>query len=188
MTPPIYSRNLILILLLLFFPVVALAQIGSAQSQVNIIIAQVQSIQVTQPNVSINMNQVSHYKNGNSSGQQSNHVKVSTSTGYQVTVKASTQYFSHNGSNSTVPVNTITLQTAVGNDLTNSNAAPPAGLTVTPQTVLSTSPSTIVSSPSGEWSRGFHVNYTIPANKANEYMDIDSGTYTTTVTYTLVPQ
>ena len=75
--------------------------IGSAQTQVNITIAQVQSIQVTQPTVNINMTQPSHFILGNASGQQSNHVRVSSSTAYQVTVKASTQYFLLTG---TVPL------------------------------------------------------------------------------------
>ena len=154
----------------------------------NIIIAQVQSIQVSQPTVNINLNQVSHFKSGNSSGQQSNHVKVSASTGYQVTVKASTQYFSHNGGATTIPVNTVNVNTVTGDDTTGANAAPPAGLTVAPQTTLSTTPSVIVTSPSGTFGRGFHVNYAIPAAKAPSYLNRDEGSYTTTVIYTLVPQ
>jgi hypothetical protein len=161
--------------------------IGSAQTQVNITIAQVQSIQVSQPTVTINMTQPSHFILGNASGQQSNHVRVSSSTAYQVTVKASTQYFSRNGNSTTLSVNTIAVKTAIGN-LTNSTTAPPAGIQVAPQIMLSALPITIITSPSGEWGRGFHVNYVIPETKSPSYLNREAGTYSTTVMYTLIPQ
>lgn len=165
-----------------------MSQVGSAETQVNIVINQVQSIEVAQPSVNINMNQPSHFKNGNSSGQQSNHVKVISSAGYQVTVKASTQYFSLNGSVTTLPVNTIALKTTVGTNLSNTNTAPPAGLIVIPQTTVSSLPSTIIASPSGEYGRGYNVEYSIPAQKASAYINRTPGSYTTTVVYTLIPQ
>lgn len=185
MTPKKIIRNLFLLLLC---PIAALAQnIGSAQTQVNVTISQVQSIQVSQPTVTINMTQPSHFIQGNASGQQSNHVRVSSSTAYQVTVKANTAYFSHNGNSTTLPVNTVAVKTATGN-LTNSNTAPPAGLQVAPQIMLSALPTTIITSPTGEWGRGFHVNYVIPETKSPSYLNREAGTYTTTVTYTLIPQ
>lgn len=134
------------------------------------------------------MNQASHFLSGNSSGQKVNHVKVISSAGYQVTVKASTQYFSLNGSVTTLPVNTIALKTAVGSDLSNTNTSPPAGLQVVSQTMLSTSPNTIITSPKGEYGRGYNVEYSIPAQQSPAYLNRTSGTYTTTVVYTLVPQ
>lgn len=152
------------------------------------IMNQVHSITVSQSSVSINMSQPSHFLAGNSSGQQANHVQVISSTGYQVTVKAGTQYFSLNGSVTTLPVNTIAVQTTVGSDLTNTNTSPPSGITATPQVVLSTAPATIATSPSGEWGRGFNVNYVIPATQSPSYLNKAPGTYTTTVVYTLVPQ
>jgi hypothetical protein len=164
------------------------AQIGSAQSQVNIIISQVHTIQVSQPSVSIDMSDISHYISGSSSGQQTDHVKVVSSSAYQVTVKSATQYFSLNGGATTLPVNTIAVNTTTGSDLTGTNAQPPAGLVVTPQVQLSTTAATIVNSPEGEWGRGYNVNYSIPQAMTPNYMNRDNGTYTTTVTYTLVPQ
>lgn len=188
MYPPYNKRNFSLILLLLFLPLASWAQIGSAQSQVNIVIAQVHSIQVTQSTVNIAMSQLSHYISGSSSGQQADHVKVVSSNAYQVTVKASTQYLSHNGSATTLPVNTIAVNTTVGSDLTGANAAPPANLVVTPQVPLNIAATTIVNSPQGSFGRGYNVNYSIPQGMTSNYMDRDEGTYTTTVTYTLVPQ
>jgi hypothetical protein len=176
------------IFFVLLFPVAAMAQsIGSAQTQVNVTIAQVQSIQISQPTVNISMAKPSHFLYGNDSGQQSNHIKVSSSTAYEVTVKASSEYFSHNGNSTSLPVNTIALKTVTGN-LTNSNAVPPAGLKVVPQIMLSTLPTTIIKSPVGEWGRGFHVNYAIPETKSPNYLNRESGTYSTTIMYTLIPQ
>ncbi len=182
------SKNIWNLFLLLLCPITAIAQsIGSAQTQVNVTIAQVQSIQISQPTVNISMAQPYHFLLGNSSGQQSNHIKVSSSTAYEVTVKASTEYFSHNGNSTTLPVNTIAVKTITGT-LTNSNAAPPTGLQVASQIMLSTLPTTIIKSPAGEWGRGFHVNYVIPETKSPSYLNREAGTYSTTIMYTLIPQ
>lgn len=161
--------------------------IGSAQTQVNITIAQVQSIQISQPTVSISMAKPSHFLFGNDSGQQPNHIKVSSSTAYEVTVKTNSEYFSHNGNNTSLPVNTIAVKTSIGS-LANSNATPPAGLQVAPEVILSTSPTTIIKSPAGEWGRGFHVNYLIPETKSPNYLNREAGTYSTTIMYSLIPQ
>ncbi|MFH6937718.1 hypothetical protein [Flavobacterium sp. FlaQc-30] len=175
-------------LFLLLCPIAAMAQnIGSAQTQVNVTIAQVQSIQISQPTVNISMAKPSHFLLGNDSGQQTNHIKVSSSTAYEVTVKASTEYFSHNGNSTSLPVNTVAVKTVTGS-LTNSTAQPPAGLQVVPQIMLSALPATIIKSPSGEWGRGFHVNYAIPETKSPSYLNRESGTYSTTVMYSLIPQ
>ena len=186
MNPHTPLRNLFLLVLL--FPIIVFSQIGSAETQVNIVINQVQSIEVSQPSVSINMNNVSHFLNGNSSGQQVNHVKVISSAGYQVTAKASTQHFSLNGSVTTLPVNTVAIKTTVGNDLSNTNTAPPSGLQVAPQASISTSPNTIITSPTGEYGRGYNVEYSISAQQSPAYLNRTPGAYTTTVMYTLVPQ
>lgn len=173
--------------LLMLCPAIAFSQ-ASGVSQVNIIIAPAQSIQVQHSTVNIQMTQASHYMLGNSSGLQSNHVRVTSTTGYEVTVKSETQFFSLNGNITTLPVNTIAVQTAIGSDLSGSNSAPPSGLVITPQVMLETSGTTIISTPTGEADRGYNVNYTIPANQTQNYFNRENGTYNTTVTYTLVPQ
>lgn len=171
---------------LMLYPAAAFSQ-ASGISQVNIIIAPAQSIQVQHPTVNIQMTQASHYAAGSSSGQQANHVRVTSTTGYQVTVKSQTQFFALNGNATTLPVNTIAVQTTLGSDLSGSNSAPPSGLVITPQVMLTTPGNTIISTPTGEANRGFHVNYTIPANQASNYLNRDAGTYNTTVTYSLMP-
>lgn len=167
-------------------PVIALSQIGSAAAQVNVIIAaQALSIEVAQPSVTIQMGQTSHFIMGNSSAQQPNHVKISSGSGYQVNVKAIASNFSLNGNTTTLPVNTIRVQTSIG---TGSSSTPPTGLQVVPQVPLTVTQTQIVSATSGETTRGFNVTYSIPANQANSYLNRDEGTYSTTVVYTIVPQ
>lgn len=162
------------------------SQIGSAASQVNVIIAaQALSIEVTQPTVTIQMGQTSHFILGNSSPQQPNHVKISSGSGYQVNVKAITDNFSLNGNATTLPVNTVRVQTTIG---TGTATPPPTGLQVVAQVPLSSAQTQIASATSGEGTRGFNVTYTIPSNQANNYLNRDPGTYSTTVIYTIVPQ
>ncbi len=177
-----------LILLLQFCPAVAFSQIGSAETQVNVVIGQVLSIEVSQPSVNIQMGVPSHFINGNSSAPQANHVQVTSNTGYEVNVKAATQYFSLAGNVTTLPVSTINILTAVGDDLTGQGATPPAGLQVMPEVQLSSTDNTVINSIQGESARGFNVTYSIPANQADNYLNRDTGTYSTTIIYTITPQ
>lgn len=170
----------------MLFSATASAQ-GSAQTQVNIIIAPAQSITVTQPTVTVQMTQASHYVLGNSSGVQSDHIKVTSTTGYQVTVKTQAQFFTLGGSATTLSVGTLGVQTTLGTDFTGLSPAGPAGMVINPLTMLSITASTIINSPIGEASRGFNVNYTIPANQTSNYLNRAAGTYNTTVTYSLIP-
>lgn len=173
----------------MFLPVInCFAQLGSGQSQVNLIIIQALSIEVAQPSVSIDMAQTSHFLNGSASGQQSNHVQVVATTGYEVSVKSVTEFFSFSGNSTTLPVSTIAVQTQTGSDLTGSNSAPPAGLQVVPQVMLSTSATPVATCTSGEGGRGFHVNYAIPTTQTPKFLNRNPGTYTTTIVYTLLPQ
>lgn len=167
-------------------PATAMSQ-GSAQTQVNIIIAPAQSITVTQPTVSVQMTQAAHYVSGNSSGVQADHVRVTSTTGYQVTVRSQAQFFTLSGSATTLPVSTLAVQTTLGTDFSGTSPSAPAGMTITPQTMLSTTATTIVNTPTGEASRGFNVNYAIPSNQTSSYLNRTPGTYSTTVTYSLIP-
>src|SRR5690606_32134681 len=114
-------------------------------------------------------------------------VTVTSTTGYQVTVKSESQFFSLSGSATTLPVNTIAVQTTLGTDFSGTSPSAPAGMVITPQVNLSTTAGTIVNTPTGEASRGFNVNYTIPANQTSNYLNRTAGTYNTTVTYSLIP-
>lgn len=180
--------QILYLLLFLSCPFFAFSQIGSAETQVNVLIGQVISIEVTQPSVNIDMGLSTHYINGSSSGQQTNHIKVTSNNGYEINVRATTEYFSLNGNMTTLPVNTIMIATSLGDDLTGSGSAAPASLQINNPVPLSTSNTNIVSSGEGESARGFHVTYSIPASQTSNYLNKEPGTYTTNVIYTVVPQ
>lgn len=175
-------------LLLQFCPAASFSQIGSAETQVNVLISQVLSIEVMQPSVNIQMGMMPDFINGADSGQQSNHIKVTSNTAYSVTIRAVTGTFSNNGNNTTLPVNTIQVETTVGDDLTGSGDPVPSGLQAMPNTPLSENESTIINSPVGESARGFNINYRIPGGQTNAYLNRPPGTYTTSIVYSIIPQ
>ena len=183
-------RCYIILLLFCIVPVTVIAQgIGSGQTQVNVSVAQVQSLEVSQPTVGIDMSQTSHFINGNASPQQANHIQITSNTGFEVSVKSVTQFFSLNGSVTTLPVSTIMLHTVAGDDLTGSGAVvPPAGTQIISPVQLSTSATTIVTADHGEGKRGYDITYSIPETQSGNYLNRPSGTYSTTIVYTLVAQ
>ncbi len=174
--------------MLQFCPAIAFSQIGSAETQVNVLIGQVLSIQVSQPSVNIDMGLSTHFINGNSSAQQTNHIQITSNNGYEVSVRSASQFFSLNGNTSTLPVNTIMVQTTLGDDLTGTNSSPSSSLSVNGSVPLSTSDATVITSGEGESARGFHVTYSIPASQTGSYLNKEPGTYTTSIIYTVVPQ
>ena len=176
------------ILLLQFCPTVAYTQIGSAETQVNVLIGQVLSIEIMQPSVNIQMGMAPDFINGAESGNQNNYIKVTSNSAYCVTVRALTGTFSNNGNNTTLPVNTINIQTTLGDDLTGAGAASPPGLQTMPNTPLSENEMTIINSPVGESARGFNIKYKIPGGQSNAYLNRPPGNYTTQVIYSIVPQ
>jgi len=180
--------NKIFLLLLILMPLLIIGQIKTAQTQVNVIIVQAQSISITQSSVDIQLTQMSQYVQGISSAIQTNHINVGSTTNYQVSVKAQSDYLSFNGSSSSIPVNTIALQTTIGNDLTGSNTPASTTTTIAPNVTLGTTDTIIISNASAEGARGYNVTYTIPASKTSFYLNQPIGTYSTSLLYTLASQ
>jgi uncharacterized membrane protein len=177
-----------LLMILILVPILVAGQIKTAQTQVNVIIAQAQSISITQPSVDIQLTQMAHYVSGNTSGVQTNHINVGSTTNYQISVRTESDYLSFNGGNSTIPVSTIALQATMGSDLTGSNT--PASLTtiITPSVTLSSTDTIVIKNAVAEGARGYNVTYAIPATKTSYYLNKPTGTYSTTVIYTLASQ
>jgi hypothetical protein len=176
------------ILIALMTPILIIGQIKTAQTQVNVTIAQAQSITITQPSVDIQLTQMAHYISGNTSSVQTNHINVGSTTNYQVSVKAESDFLSFNGSNSTIPVNTIALQTTMGSDLTGSNTPASATTIITPSVTLGSADTIVIKNAVAEGARGYNVTYAIPATKTIYYLNKPTGTYTATVIYTLASQ
>jgi hypothetical protein len=152
------------------------------------VITQAQSISITQSTVDIQLNQMAHYVSGNTSGIQTNHIQVGSTTNYQISVKAGSDFLNFSGSNSTIPVNSIALQTTLGSDLTGGNTPAPSTTIITPSIALGTTETIIIKNAVAEGARGYNVSYAIPAANTSYYLNKPTGTYTTTVIYTLASQ
>lgn len=115
------------------FAIIALST-SSAFAQttnLNVNVANVYSIEVTNPTVTIGMNTAANFTNGNTTGTLPNHVKVSATNGYKVTIQAATDLTSPG--NDVIPVSTVVVKTtpgtfsgAAGSIDAGSNAAFPA--------------------------------------------------------------
>ncbi|MBW2961833.1 hypothetical protein [Mesonia aestuariivivens] len=169
---------------LLFLPLAVKAQIGSAQSQVNLIVRELMSVEIKQSSVMINMNLPSHYKFGNNSGMQHNHIKVTTTSNYVLSVSTTAQNFSYQGLYSSLPVNTVQVEAFLGDLNPYLNAS---DVTFNSNVSLSSAKVNLLSSHSSETSQSFDVNYTIPTSKVDHFLNIPSGSYKTTVIYTIIP-
>lgn len=157
----------------------ALAQIGSAEAQVNLHLQQVLSVQVSQASVSIPMNTPVHYLQGNSTPQLTNHLQVSATASYVLRVRTENDYFNLNSGISTLPVNTVQLK------LTENGAT---GVNVLTPKSLSSTDTDIVTSNANEVVQNFNATYEIPQSETENYLNREEGSYSTTVIYTIVPQ
>lgn len=164
---------------------VGLAQSNSAQTQVNIVIAQMQGISISQPSVDIYLNQLQQFSTGISSAVQTDHIRVGSTTNYEVSFHAISGFLSLNGNNTTIPVQTIELDTSIGSDLTGNNNPPPNSTFIYPSVPLNFMDSVLITNGAPEGGRGYNITYTIPAYNMNYFLNQVDGTYTTTIIYTL---
>lgn len=136
-----------------------------------------------QENVSMDMNQVTHYLEGSTTGSLSNHIIVTSITGYEVAVKTSSSYLE--GPTQDIPVATISLETVIGDDPGLANEV--QQIQINPVN-LGVGGSVLLSSPHLSIQQGFNVEYIIPADQTFEYLNRSTGSYSTTVQYTIIPK
>jgi hypothetical protein len=149
---------------------------ASASSTVNIVLANVSSIKVNaaQTSVALNFSNADDYNNGVSLAQVQ-HLEVTCTGGYQVTVKASGPTMINGAS--TIPVSTITLTPSISSGSTDAGAAfTPVSLSATPQNMITT--------PNGATKIYYDLRY--KASGGPQYIGKAAGTYTTTITFTIV--
>lgn len=154
----------------------------SATTTLNVTLANAYDIQIGQSSVTINMNAPNHFLSGNSSGNQIGHLVVNASTGYEVKVAATTELL--NGAAS-IPVSTVTVKPELGAYGGAGTTPVVTDLTLTDNALAVGTQKTIISKDTGESKREYNVNYEIPAIQANEYLNKATGTYSTTITYSL---
>lgn len=154
----------------------------SSSTTLNVTLGNAYEIQVRQKNVSINMNMPDNFRLGNNSGNQIGHLLIKATTGYEVKVAAASELL--NGVKS-IPVSTVTVKPQLGAYGDAGTRPSTTGLVLTNQALAVGTQKTIILKETGESLREYNVDYVIPAAQANEYLNKTSGTYTTTVTYSL---
>lgn len=126
---------------------------------------------VQDPSVSLAFNTAATYKNGVTT-QKPNHIKLSATVPYDVTVKASSNFLT-SGTGVQIPVGVITIE------------GMPSQTGITP-VVLSATAQKIISSANPGVDRLLNLQYRVPAAQTPNLLGKTAGTYSTTVTYTLV--
>lgn len=176
-----------LALAVMLISVSSLAQQTEAKANLNVLLGNAYNIEINsvQSDVSILMNQTDHFINGNSS-QQDDHIQVTATGGYAVTVQASAPNFVPETGASTIGVDNIYLVPQLGSLLVgNPNAG--QNVNITPGFLNGTTGFEILNVEAGERKRGFHMEYKIPTSKTDNFLNKEADTYTTVVTYTLIP-
>lgn len=147
----------------------------------NVNLANTYSIVVSQPVVDIPMNTPAHFQSGSTSGVQADHITISATGEYEVTVQTSAEFFS--GPDADISTATVQVVPTLGS-YTGPGTAPTVDRTyATPQ--LSQTENSFILGDAGEISRSFNVEYKILQDDASAFLNHTAGTYTTTVTYTI---
>lgn len=149
-----------------------------ADAQLNVMLADVQSIRIDQDqhNVSIVLDNVAEISNGKVV-QQADHLQITSSSEYEIKVSASSQL---QGSNAFIPISTVQLSPSLG-----STGGIPAAPLIFSDVNLSTNQQTLVQSENGEMLRSFNIAYKVFGG--TDYLNKPAGTYTTTIIYSILP-
>ena len=170
------------LIVMLVAPMLTGIQVTTAQQSdhvtLNVTLAQVQSISVNsgQKTVTLAFETASDYQNGVSS-PQTDHLNVSSTTSFQVNVKAEGDL--SNGTEN-IPVNTITITPTVTSGYAD---AEPGGETLTGTSLSTSDQGIITSATNGTVETHYDVEY--KASGGDDYINKPAGTYATTVTYTI---
>ena len=151
------------------FPATLPSQTMNSSVQVNV--SNLMELIVQDPSVTLTVNTTANYQQGVTTTKP-NHVKVSSTVPYNVTVKASSSVLSSSGGVQ-IPVGVITIEGMTGQT------------GVTP-IVLSASPQAIITSANPAIDRLLNLQYRIPSTQTSNLLNKTAGSYSTTITYTIV--
>jgi len=126
----------------------------------------------SQPNITFNYNSAASYTQSNIV-TLSGHLTLSKTTPYIVTVRANAANLTLGVTTNQIPVNMIIIE-------------PMAGQTGVNTITLSNAPQTLISASNPVIDRQINLQYRIPSSQNSNLVGKPSGTYETTVTYTLV--
>jgi len=160
----------------------ASAQTTTGTTDLKVTLNAVQSITVNNPTVGLNFTNSADYLTGVNTTQE-NHLTFASTSGFSITAKAGTDLTGGTGND--IPVSTVTITPSTG---TIGN--PPGGTpTITASPLSKAAAVTIYSSPStitsgGTTQASLDVNYN--ASGGTNYLN-RTGTFTSTITYTIAP-
>lgn len=166
--------------LLLTFGALLISSIGFSQTDqatLNVVLADIQSITVEagQTTVALTLDNATKYASGTSVAQ-ADHLAVVSTSDFDITAVAS-QELTKTGEANTIPVSTVTLTASAGTNTPDGTMNPVA---------LSTTAVNLVVGASADLDAFYNVDYAVSGG--SEYLNQPTGTYSTTITYTLVPQ
>lgn len=144
---------------------------ASVSGNTTVNVASISELIVSQPAVKLIFGSANDYKNGVSI-TMTNHLNVSSTVPYDITVKASGATLT-SASGNTLPVNLIKIEGGAGQ-----SGIIPVTLSATAQKIVSASAPAI--------DRKLNIKYSIPSAQATQLLNKAGGDYTTTVTYTIV--
>ncbi|RDI11216.1 hypothetical protein DEU42_106150 [Flavobacterium sp. AG291] len=168
-----------------FFTVPSILAQTTGTTNLNVNLASVLAIEVSDPTVVIQMNTPAHFSSGSTTGTLSDHLKVTANEGFTVTVEAAGNL---SNAGEEIPVSTVVVSSSSGSYLGASGSTAPTTNPTFPSSALalsSSAPVTIISCATGDL-RGYDVAYSIPAANTPSYLDKTPGVYTTLLTYTIV--
>ena len=144
---------------------------ASVSGNATVNVASMSELIISQPAVKLIFGSANDYKNG-VSVTMTNHLRVSSTVPYDITVKASGATLTSTSGN-TLPVNLIRIEGASGQ-----SGITPIILSATAQKLMNASAPAI--------DRLLSIKYSIPSAQAAQLLNKAGGDYTTTVTYTIV--
>lgn len=171
------KMNSFIAVVVFFIGSAAFAQ--SDQATLNVILQDVQSITVNtaQETVNLTLSTVADYQNG-INVDQADHLAVVSTSGFNITAQAASELTKTSEPN-TIPVSTVSLIATAG-------STSPDGTMGSPVFLSATAPVTLVSGASANLDAKYDLNYAVSGG--SEYLNQPTGTYTTTITYSLIPQ
>jgi hypothetical protein len=161
----------------------AFAQTDDTTLKVNV--AAVYSIVVTDPEVTIDMDEADHFVNGNASDEQAGHIEVTATDAYTVTVSSAATLVGEAEAEE-ISAGTVVVTAVDGTYL--GNGADAGSTADFSEAQLGDTDGTLLITGSGGDLRSFNVTYTIPAASAQAYINVPVDTYTTVVTYTIAAE
>lgn len=160
----------------LFFVAIALVSTTVfAQDETTLTVNLGDSFEITLTGApSIDMNTAAHFTDGNST-TMNNHVNVTASNSYVITVEADDTNFG------SVEGNTVAVSNVEVHMNNHANSTGSVALN-------GTTPVDLTTATDGEINADYNVIYAIPAANAGNFLDLGDDTLTATLTYTVVPQ